>query len=224
MRITMLSLVLLGATARADETKVPADVAKEMTQKTGQKCTAVRRILVPSDRVADVKRDLAADLARIQVGDPADKATRMGPLASRSQVDEVRAGIDRLSAASEVACGGSKPIAPKGWFVAPTLLVARDARADVFHAEEVFGPVATILPYSGDAAEAAEIVRRGGGGLVCSAYSNDAEWTERYEVMVRDDGLPWTTLEQAYVAAQALVDPVLAGHAGEWDAVTRRWS
>jgi len=79
-----------------------------------------------------------------------------------------------------VACGGSKPIAPKGWFVAPTLLVARDARADVFHAEEVFGPVATILPYSGDAAEAAEIVRRGGGGLVCSAYSNDAEWTERY--------------------------------------------
>jgi oxepin-CoA hydrolase/3-oxo-5,6-dehydrosuberyl-CoA semialdehyde dehydrogenase len=157
-----------------------SNVVLDMTQKTGQKCTAVRRILVPSDRVADVKRDLVAELARIQVGDPADKSTRMGPLASRSQFDDVRAGIDRLAAASEVACGGSKPIAPKGWFLAPTLLVARDARADVFHAAEVFGPVATILPYSGDAAEAAEIVRRGGGGLVCSAYSNDAEWTERY--------------------------------------------
>lgn len=164
-----------------------SNVVLDMTQKTGQKCTAVRRILVPTDRIADVKQDLAAELARIPVGDPNDKATRMGPLASKSQFDEVRAGIERLSKAADVICGGSKAIAPKGFFLAPTLLVARDARSEAFHAEEVFGPVATILPYSGEVHEAAEIVRRGGGGLVCSVYSNDVEWTVRY---VMEAG-PW---------------------------------
>jgi oxepin-CoA hydrolase/3-oxo-5,6-dehydrosuberyl-CoA semialdehyde dehydrogenase len=164
-----------------------SNVVLDMTQKTGQKCTAVRRVLVPTDRLSDVKRDLSAELARIQVGDPADKATRMGPLASKSQFDEVRAGIERLTKAADVACGGSKAIAAKGYFLAPTLLVARDAKDDAFHAEEVFGPVATILPYSGDAHEACDIVRRGGGGLVCSAYSNDFEWTTRYVI----EAAPW---------------------------------
>jgi len=104
----------------------------------------------------------------------------MGPLSSKGQQDEVRAGIERLARDAAVVCGGAQAIAPKGWFVAATLLEAKDARAPVFHAEEVFGPVATILPYSGDATEAADIVRLGGGGLVSSAYSNDAAWTERF--------------------------------------------
>jgi len=159
-----------------------ANVVLDMTQKTGQKCTAVRRVLVPTDRLSEVKQDLVSELARIHVGDPADKATRMGPLASKSQFDEVRAGIERFAKHAELVAGGAKPIAPKGYFLAPTLLVARDARNEAFHSEEVFGPVATILPYSGDAHEAAEIVARGGGGLVCSAYSNDADWTMRYVV------------------------------------------
>jgi oxepin-CoA hydrolase/3-oxo-5,6-dehydrosuberyl-CoA semialdehyde dehydrogenase len=157
-----------------------SNVVLDMTQKTGQKCTAVRRILVPTDRLGDVKQDLSAELARIKVGDPNDKATRMGPLASISQLKEVRAGIERLSRAADVVCGGAQALAPKGYFLAPTLLVARDALNEAFHAEEVFGPAATILPYSGDAEEAAQIVRRGGGGLVCSVYSNDSEWTVRY--------------------------------------------
>jgi oxepin-CoA hydrolase/3-oxo-5,6-dehydrosuberyl-CoA semialdehyde dehydrogenase len=151
-----------------------------MTQKTGQKCTAVRRILVPSDRVEDVKRDLSAELARVPVGDPAEQVTRMGPLASRSQLDDVRAGIERLAKASTLACGGPQSIRPKGYFVAPTLCVARDAQASVFHSEEVFGPVASVLPYGGDASQAAGLVQKGGGGLVSSAYSNDGEWTQRY--------------------------------------------
>lgn len=157
-----------------------ANVVLDMTQKTGQKCTAVRRVLVPADRVGDVQADLVAELARITVGDPNEKATRMGPLASASQLAEVRAGIDRLAAHATAATGGSKRITAKGWFLAPTLLVARDARAEAFHAEEVFGPVAALLPYGGDPAEAADLVRLGGGGLVSSAYSNDAAWVERY--------------------------------------------
>jgi oxepin-CoA hydrolase/3-oxo-5,6-dehydrosuberyl-CoA semialdehyde dehydrogenase len=157
-----------------------ANVALDMTQKTGQKCTAVRRILVPAERVESVRSDLAAELARFPVGDPSAKETRVGPLSSKGQLDEVRAGILRLAKSAAIARGGADPVAPKGWFVAPTLLVAGDALAPVFHAEEVFGPVATILPYSGDASQAAEIVRLGGGGLVSSAYSNDADWTERF--------------------------------------------
>jgi len=163
------------------------NVVLDMTQKTGQKCTAVRRILVPSDRVEQVRDELVAQLARIVVGDPADKNTRMGPLASRSQMEEVRAGIERLAKAGTIACGGTQPVRAKGFFVAPTLIVARDGRDPTFHREEVFGPVAVVLPYSGDAQQAAEIVNLGGGGLVCSAYSNDAAWSHAFALAAA----PW---------------------------------
>jgi oxepin-CoA hydrolase/3-oxo-5,6-dehydrosuberyl-CoA semialdehyde dehydrogenase len=66
----------------------------------------------------------------------------------------------------------------KGYFVSPTLLLARDAEASVFHELEVFGPVATLLPYSGKAADAVRLVNRGGGGLVASLYSNDKAWSD----------------------------------------------
>lgn len=162
-----------------------SNVTLDMTQKTGQKCTAVRRILVPKDRIADVRDELAAILADTRVGDPALNETRMGPLASKQQLDDVRAGIARLEKECEVATGGSatavggaKAIQQKGYFVAPTLCVARDGRASVVHDHEVFGPVATIVPYSGDASEAASLVALGGGGLVASVYSDDPAWTQ----------------------------------------------
>lgn len=157
-----------------------ANVVLDMTQKTGQKCTATRRVLVPAGRLAEVQADLVAELGRIRVGDPADKATRMGPLASKSQFDEVRGGIERLARAGVLACGGAQPAATRGWFVAPTLVAARAASDAAFHAEEVFGPCASLLPYSGAADEAARIVALGGGGLVTSAYSNDNAWCEQY--------------------------------------------
>jgi oxepin-CoA hydrolase/3-oxo-5,6-dehydrosuberyl-CoA semialdehyde dehydrogenase len=163
------------------------NVALDMTQKTGQKCTAVRRILVPAEQVEAVRADLDAELGRVKVGDPSEKETRMGPLSSKAQLDDVRGGIARFAKEASVVRGGADAIAPKGYFVAPTLFVAKDARAAVFHAEEVFGPVATILPYAGDAGEAAELVRLGGGGLVSSAYSNDAAWTERFVL----EAAPW---------------------------------
>ncbi|MBL8862644.1 MAG: 3,4-dehydroadipyl-CoA semialdehyde dehydrogenase [Planctomycetes bacterium] len=163
------------------------NVVLDMTQKTGQKCTAVRRVLVPGDALSLVRDELVAALARIVVGDPADKATRMGPLASKSQLDDVRAGIERLARAGTIACGGAGPIRPQGYFVAPTLIVARDGRDPAFHAEEVFGPVAALLPYSGEAREAAVLVNLGGGGLVCSAYSNDAAWNQAFAL----EAAPW---------------------------------
>lgn len=155
-----------------------ANVARDMTQKAGQKCTAVRRILVPSDRVEEVRDDLVEAVGRVKVGDPADPAHRMGPVASSSQLEDVRSGIAALSEAADVACGGTDPVFDQGYFVAPTLLVARDADASVLHELEVFGPAATVIPYDGSAEAAAALANRGGGSLVASVYSNDAKWTE----------------------------------------------
>lgn len=179
------------------------NVVLDMTQKTGQKCTAVRRILVPSDRVETVRDELVAQLARIVVGDPGDKNTRMGPLASKSQLDEVRAGIERYAKSGSIACGGTQAVHAKGWFVAPTLVVAKDGREPAFHREEVFGPVAVLLPYSGDAREAAAIVNLGGGGLVCSAYSNDASWNQTFAL----DAAPWHG--RVWLASDKLADQAL---------------
>ncbi len=157
-----------------------SNVVLDMTQKTGQKCTAVRRILVPAERAEAARADLVAELGRIQVGDPADKSTRMGPLASRAQHADVKAGIGRFAKAGEVVAGAAESKPGKGFFVPPTLISARDGADPVFHGEEVFGPVATLIHYTGDAAEAASIVGLGGGGLVSSAYSNDPAWIESY--------------------------------------------
>ena len=180
-----------------------ANVARDMTQKTGQKCTAVRRILVPEQRVEDVARDLAAELSRVAVGDPSSKDTRMGPLTDAAQLESVRAGIRALALRARVVCGGEQPIAERGCFVAPTLLVARDPRDPLFHDEEVFGPVATVLPYSGRAEDAAGIANLGGGGLVTSVYSNDPDWTEAYVLAVAPwHGRVWTASDR--VADQAL--------------------
>ena len=174
--------ILAPDVGASDETYASflSKVALDMTQKTGQKCTAVRRILVPADRVEEVKSDLVAELARTQVGDPRDKANRMGPVASKSQFEDVQAGIQRLASKGEVACGGDERVGDKGFFLNPTLLVFGEDGRDVVNADEVFGPVASLLPYDGSAAGAASFVREGGGGLVASAYSNDADWIEEF--------------------------------------------
>jgi oxepin-CoA hydrolase/3-oxo-5,6-dehydrosuberyl-CoA semialdehyde dehydrogenase len=175
-----LNCAILGDVDSGSETYALflQNVALDVRQKTGQKCTAVRRVLVPEDRVAEVEADLLAELGRVVVGDPAEKGTTMGPLASRAQLEDVQAGIARLQASARTACGGPERARETGYFVAPTLLVAGEAETPVFHADEVFGPVATILPYSGQAADAARIAGLGGGCLVSSAYSDDPAWLE----------------------------------------------
>jgi oxepin-CoA hydrolase/3-oxo-5,6-dehydrosuberyl-CoA semialdehyde dehydrogenase len=160
-----------------------ADVAKEMTQKTGQKCTATRRVLVPAALEAAVVEDLGERLGRIQVGNPALDEVRMGPLSTRDQLDEVRSGLARLLAEGDSVFGGDGEVEPvgvergKGFFLGPVLLRARHpAEARAVHEHEVFGPVATLLGYDGSAAAAAALVRKGEGGLVASAYSDDRDF------------------------------------------------
>jgi oxepin-CoA hydrolase/3-oxo-5,6-dehydrosuberyl-CoA semialdehyde dehydrogenase len=174
-----LNAALLGpdAGARGDLYELfLKEVVRDVTQKAGQKCTAIRRLLVPAGHVAAVREDLAAMLGGVKVGDPAEEDVRMGPLTNAAQLAEVRAGVERLAAEGQLVTGGAKPPQPKGYFLSPTLFeFAPGARADAVHEREVFGPVVSILPYAGNPAG---IVARGGGGLVCSLYSEDAAWLE----------------------------------------------
>lgn len=162
------------------------DVSREITQKTGQKCTAVRRLFVPHERVDEVIAELGARFGETVIGDPALKEVRMGPLASHDQLKDVRAGVERLQRDATVVYGDpGAALSPlgvekgRGYFFPVVLLKAKDSRqAPEVHSHEVFGPVATILPYSGSADEAAELVALGGGGLVCSVFSDDRDFTE----------------------------------------------
>jgi 3,4-dehydroadipyl-CoA semialdehyde dehydrogenase len=154
------------------------DVVREMTQKAGQKCTAIRRIFVPEGAIERVIEDLRERLAPLAVGDPFAEGVRMGPLSSAQQRQDVMRGIERLATECAIVLDGRTvtPIgtpAGKGFFVGPTLLSA--ARADVAsaHELEVFGPVATVLPAPDDPEELGELLARGGGGLVSSIYSDD---------------------------------------------------
>ena len=155
------------------------DVLRDMTQKAGQKCTAIRRVLVPESRAATVRDDLAEGLKGVRVGNPVQEETRMGPLATGDQLADVREGVAKLAAEGKAAFGSAAPVAGKGFFISPVLMeFTKDALAASVHAREVFGPVASLLPYSGKGADAAAIVTRGNGGLVCSVYSEDADFLE----------------------------------------------
>lgn len=158
------------------------DVAQEVTQKSGQKCTATRRVLVPASMIDRVQADVAERIDRVVIGDPAHKDVRMGPLATAQQRDDYLAGVEKLVASGATIVHGSpRPTAlvgadpQKGFFVGPVLLRADDpARAAAVHQHEVFGPCTTLIPYE-TADEAIELVARGGGGLVASVYGDDRD-------------------------------------------------
>jgi len=160
-----------------------ADVARDMTQKTGQKCTAIRRVFVPTERMDDVADALSERLSAIVVGNPADEAVHMGPVTSAQQLADVREGIARLAAVTDEVYGGTGEVAGrgapagKGFFVGPVLRKTL-APADVgaLHDREVFGPVATLGAYDGSAQSAARLVGLGRGGLVSSLYSDDRDF------------------------------------------------
>ena len=165
------------------------DVAREITQKAGQKCTAVRRILAPKEIEAQVAEALVAKLAAVVTGDPTDPRVTMGPLAHGGQLRDALDGIAELLATAELVHGsggraaGVGAPAGKGFFVEPTLLRSPHPREKTpVHWREVFAPVSTLLPYSGTALEAADLVALGGGSLVSSVYTDDAEWAGDYLV------------------------------------------
>ena len=154
------------------------EVAKEMTVKAGQKCTAIRRTLVPESMVQDVIQAISMRLATTKVGDPATEGVRMGPLVSRAQVADVRRNADRIAAQTERVFGDPDHVdvvgadAAKGAFF-PTLLYYSNAPLSTAapHDVEAFGPVNTVMPYK-TVDEAIVLAKRGRGSLVGSVFTS----------------------------------------------------
>jgi 3,4-dehydroadipyl-CoA semialdehyde dehydrogenase len=154
------------------------EVVREMTAKAGQKCTAIRRILVPQGRAQAAIDAITTSLKMQVVGDPANALTSMGPVVNMTQRKSVEERIAKLKTQADVAYAPEnfqphEAELERGAFVPPTLLRVRDSsNADVIHEVEVFGPVATIVPYR-DKQDAFALARRGGGSLAASVYSGD---------------------------------------------------
>lgn len=167
------------------------EVVREITIKSGQKCTAIRRVMVPEALYDDVAQAVATKLAGITVGNPRNESVRMGSLVSRAQFDAVRTGLGQLRAHCDVLFDGSTVLLVDAdpevsACAAPWLLGTRDpdGNTDV-HSIEVFGPVATLMPYR-DPAHAWELARRGQGSLVMSAYSDDSDFLARTAAELAD--------------------------------------
>jgi oxepin-CoA hydrolase/3-oxo-5,6-dehydrosuberyl-CoA semialdehyde dehydrogenase len=155
------------------------EVVREMTVKAGQKCTAIRKALVPGAVLPDVVAALQASLQQIVVGDPRLEKVRMGPLVSLEQRADVLRRVAELQREAELVSGHPERFEiegadrERGGFLPPLLLVCRDAHAArAIHEVEAFGPVATVLPYT-SADDAIALARRGGGSLVASVFSAD---------------------------------------------------
>ncbi len=164
------------------------NVVTDLQQKTGQKCTAIRRVVVPHDHVEALSEALLESLSSITVGNPVTDGVTMGPVSTANQLRDVIGGLRALLDAGATAlCGGAERVdgvgapAGKGWFVAPTVLRVADGLADgPAHDLEVFGPATTLLPYDGSAEAAAAVVAKGQGSLVTSVAADDRGWIERF--------------------------------------------
>ena len=183
-----LNCAILGADVTPDDEEFDLfvkEVAREMSTKAGQKCTAIRRAIVPRQHLDAVAERLAARLSKIVVGDPAVDGVRMGALASKAQQSDVAVRVAQLSRGNEVVVGSTQGFAPvgegvsNGAFFAPTLLLCRDGFTnDSVHDVEAFGPVSTLMPY-GDIDEAMALAARGKGSLVSTLVTRDARVTAR---------------------------------------------
>jgi oxepin-CoA hydrolase/3-oxo-5,6-dehydrosuberyl-CoA semialdehyde dehydrogenase len=149
------------------------EVVREMTVKAGQKCTAIRRALVPAAQIGAVEAALKDALGKITIGDPRDEKNQMGALVSIAQRDDVREKIDTLSKEARIVFGDQNKADGKGAFLSPMLLRCdAPSKAERVHDTEAFGPVATLMPYK-DIADAIALVNRGQGSLVMSLYTHD---------------------------------------------------
>jgi oxepin-CoA hydrolase/3-oxo-5,6-dehydrosuberyl-CoA semialdehyde dehydrogenase len=172
-----LNASILGPDATPDSPEFDLfvkEAVREMTVKAGQKCTAIRRAMVPAPLLDAAQQAIGARLARVSVGDPRVEGTRMGALAGLAQRDEVLAGLERLKREASVAATGTAPDLP-GAFLAPILLRCEDPHAaELVHEVEAFGPVSTLMPYA-DLADAGALARKGKGSLVLSIFTHDAD-------------------------------------------------
>jgi oxepin-CoA hydrolase/3-oxo-5,6-dehydrosuberyl-CoA semialdehyde dehydrogenase len=177
-----LNAAILGPDVSPDDEEFDLfakEVVREMTVKAGQKCTAIRRAIVPRRHLDAMAARLRDRLAKVSVGDPAVEGVKMGALASKAQQADVGERLALLAKGNEIVFGAADGFAPKGEgvaggaFFAPTLVLCRDAtRNDAVHDVEAFGPVSTLMPYQ-DFGEAMTLAARGRGSLVATLVTHD---------------------------------------------------
>ncbi len=150
------------------------EVRREMTTKAGQKCTAIRRIFVPQNKMEDIWLALGKALSQTTIGNPENEKVRMGSLAGQSQREEVLAQVQKLLASSQIVYGSLDSVqvvdadAKKGAFMSPLLLKnEKPFDSEAVHSVEAFGPVSTIMPYN-SIEESIALAKKGKGSLVCS--------------------------------------------------------
>ncbi|HYG93279.1 MAG TPA: phenylacetic acid degradation bifunctional protein PaaZ [Nocardioides sp.] len=200
-----LNCSILGPDVTAEDPELDLfvkGVVTEMTVKAGQKCTAIRRVIVPAAIADTVTEAIAARLAKVTVGDPRSEDVRMGPVVGLDQREEVRKAVQSLRASAEVVHGDPDRVqvvagdAERGAFLSPVLLRAQRGAVEP-HDVEPFGPVSTVLIYD-DLDEAVELAARGRGSLAGSLVTHDrdvartvtlglAPWHGRILVLDRDD-------------------------------------
>ena len=178
-----LNLSILGPDAKPGTAEFDLYVKQlvtEMTVKAGQKCTAIRRAIVPAGLVDLVIEAARARLAKVTIGNPTNESVRMGALASLEQREEVRRSIKALADSGEIVYGDPDRVdvvdadAERGAFLSPVLLRADPDRAEP-HEVEAFGPVSTVLPYT-SVEHGIELAARGEGSLVGSIVTGDTEF------------------------------------------------
>jgi oxepin-CoA hydrolase/3-oxo-5,6-dehydrosuberyl-CoA semialdehyde dehydrogenase len=182
MEADSLNACVLGPDVKEDQAEFELfvkEVVREMTTKSGQKCTAVRRMLVPAEMIEPVQIAVSKRLSAIKIGDPQVEGVRMGALAGKSQLAEVREKVLALSRSQELVYGHVEQVevvgadAKKGAFISPILFLNTEPfkQKDV-HDIEAFGPVSTLMPYN-TLQDAIDLVRMGKGSLVCSIVTAD---------------------------------------------------
>ena len=164
------------------------ETVKEITIKAGQKCTAVRRIMVPENLIDEVQSAISARLASTKIGNPSEEGVRMGPLATRLQAERVRASVEELSKSQRIVFGDLDDFeiigasAKREAFFSPILFRNDDPfHQTACHDIEAFGPVATIMPYK-DLDDAIELAKMGKGSLVSSIVTPDNQEARDYVV------------------------------------------
>ncbi|HEX5149944.1 MAG TPA: phenylacetic acid degradation bifunctional protein PaaZ [Parafilimonas sp.] len=162
------------------------EIRKEMTVKAGQKCTAIRRIFVPENKMEDVWRSLKQSLSQTVIGNPLNEKVRMGSLAGQSQREEVKQQVQKLLASSQLIYGSLDSVevidadAGKGAFLSPLLLLnEKPLTSGAVHEVEAFGPVSTIMPYK-NLEEAIILSKMGKGSLCSSIVTADDTIAKRY--------------------------------------------
>lgn len=162
------------------------EIRKEMTAKAGQKCTAIRRIFVPENKMEDVWKAIASSLSQTVIGNPLNEKVRMGSLAGETQREEVKAQVQKLLASSQLIYGSLDSVnvldadAAKGAFISPLLLLnEKPFENTAAHEVEAFGPVSTIMPHHG-MDEAVALSKKGKGSLCSSIVTADEKLARQY--------------------------------------------